>query len=240
MSIPIKHLPLWKKYKRQRTIELRNKLVELYMPLVKPIAMKVHHRLHRAIPYDALLSAGYVGLIQAVEKFDHKKGFRFTTYAPGRIRGSMMDYVREIDFVPRLARSRQSKHHKELNAKTHELGRVPKDFELKTQSQKIIDTHSLSTESRIADEFDKLYYSYDHLADDPVINKMLVLDNFKEYSRRLDIEEKIIVYLYYYKDQTMSNIGKVLNLSDSRVSQLHSHIIIKFKQMLDPVERIAM
>src|SRR5437762_6794045 len=121
---------LWKDYRTEPTVELRNQLVELYLPLVKYNAERIWARLPDGVELDDLISAGVFGLMDAIEAFDLERGVKFETYCVPRIRGAMLDELRTMDWVPRLVRSKASKMEEARKSLEAALGRPPRPEEM--------------------------------------------------------------------------------------------------------------
>src|SRR5207244_5681437 len=121
---------LWRDYRTEPTVELRNQLVELYLPLVKYNAERIWSRLPEGVELDDLISAGVFGLLDAIEAFDLERGVKFETYCVPRIRGAMLDELRTMDWVPRLVRSKHSKLEEVRKSAEAELGRPPRPDEM--------------------------------------------------------------------------------------------------------------
>src|SRR5450755_4050337 len=121
---------LWKDYRTEPTVDLRNQLVELYLPLVKYNAERIWARLPEGVDLDDLISAGVFGLMDAIDAFDLERGVKFETYCVPRIRGAMLDELRTMDWVPRLVRSRASKLEDVRKSMEASLGRPPRSEEL--------------------------------------------------------------------------------------------------------------
>ena len=239
---------VWREFKAGPTEELRNVLMETYLTLVRYNADRISAKLPDEVELDDLMSAGIFGLIDAIEAFDLTRGVKFETYCAPRIRGAILDELRTMDWVPRLVRSRAHKLDAATKALEMELGRLPTQDELAQQM-------SLSRE-----DFDKLardanavglvslsrkYYETDSNKDvreidilqdkrgrDPVAE--IQKKDLKELmTRGLSRAERLILILYYYEEMTMKEIGATLDLSESRVSQMHSSILNRLKAQLN-------
>ncbi len=240
---------LWQEYKADQTSQpKRNRLIEVYLPLVKYNAERVWAKLPEGVDLNDLISAGVFGLMDAIDAFDLSRGVKFETYCVPRIRGAMLDELRTMDWVPRLVRSKASKleaARKEVEAK---VGRPPTDGEL---------AHKMSM---TAEEFDKLkseanavnlvslnkkWYETDSYKDvreidiledikgeDPTTG-IQKRDIMKLVTKGLNRNERLIIILYYYEELTMKEIGSTLGLSESRVSQMHSSIVSRLKDHLE-------
>src|ERR671929_861098 len=130
MHVDVDVPQLWRDYRTEPTVELRNQLVELYLPLVKYNAERIWSRLPEGVELDDLISAGVFGLMDAIDAFDLNRGVKFETYCVPRIRGAMLDELRTMDWVPRLVRSKASKMEAARKEAEAELGRPPRPDEL--------------------------------------------------------------------------------------------------------------
>ena len=239
---------LWRDYREQPTVDLRNRLVELYLSLVKYNAERIWARLPDGVELDDLISAGVFGLMDAIDAFDLTRGVKFETYCVPRIRGAMLDELRTMDWVPRLVRSKASKTEaarKELEAA---LGRPPRPEEMAARlgiPLEQLDAHMGEATAVNLVSLNKKWYetdSYkdvreidileDKKAEDPT-HRLQNRDLMRLVTRGLNRNERLIVILYYYEEMTMKEIGLTLDLSESRVSQMHSSIIARLKGQLD-------
>lgn len=238
----------WKVYKQDQTNqELRNILIERYLPLVRYNAEKVWAKLPEGVDLNDLISAGVFGLMDAIDAFDLERGVKFETYCVPRIRGAMLDELRTMDWVPRLVRSKASKLEAARKQVEAEVGRPPIDAEIAAKMK-------LSPE-----EFDKLkneasavnlvslnkkWYETDSYKDvreidiledskgeDPTLG-IQKRDVMRLVTKGLNRNERLIIILYYYEELTMKEIGSTLGLSESRVSQMHSSIVARLKDQL--------
>jgi RNA polymerase sigma factor for flagellar operon FliA len=245
-------LALWRRFKRRGKGEHRNQLIEHYLPLVKYNAERICAKLPDEVELDDLMSAGIFGLIDAIEAFDLKRGVKFETYSATRIRGAILDELRTMDWVPRLVRSRAHKLEavsKELEA---ELGRIPsedevarrlgmtrEDFDRLLRDATAVTLVSLNRKYFETDS-NKDVREIDVLEDkrgrDPVTE--IQKRDLKEFmTKGLTRAERLIVVLYYYEEMTMKEIGSTLDLSESRVSQMHSSILSRLKAQLNERKR---
>ncbi len=238
---------LWREYKSSKSPTLRNELMEAYLPLVKYTAERIAAKLPDEVDVNDLMSAGIFGMIDAIEAFDLERGVKFETYCSPRIRGAILDELRTMDWVPRLVRSRAHKLENATKALESQLGRLPTDDEV---------AHRLGV-SR--EEFDKLlrdatavslvslsrrFYETDSSKDVcelDVLEDRRGCDPITEIQRRdlrdlvtrgLTRVERLILILYYYEEMTMKEIGATLDLSESRVSQMHSSILNRLRHQL--------
>ena len=232
---------LWERYKADpKNTELRNKIVELYIPLVKYHAQRVWSRLPDGVDIDDLTSSGIFGLIDAVEAFDLTRDVKFETYCAPRIRGAMLDELRSMDWVPRLVRTKAKRLSEATKTLDEKLGRQPTDQELAdflqisveelkklTASATAVNVVSLNkkwSETDSSKEVSELDILEDMKGEDPT-ERLQKIDTMRLVTKGLKRNERLILLLYYYQDMTMKEIGATLDLSESRVSQIHSSIV---------------
>ena len=236
---------IWARYKRTGSRKLRNALLEHYLPLVRRAAERVAARLPASVQLDDLVSVGVLGLMDAVDAFDPNRRVRFATFSATRIRGAILDELRAMDWVPRLARSNARKFADAATRLESELGRAPSDEEVAQRlglpagefeavardARSTCGLVSLSRRRTDADgegEHEEITRLADPRAGDPereAQRRMLK----QLLTRGLSRAEQLIVTLYYYEDLTMSEIGRALALSESRVSQLHSGLLRRLR-----------
>ncbi|GIW82789.1 MAG: RNA polymerase sigma factor [Gemmatales bacterium] len=238
---------VWREYRARPTVELRNQLVEHYLPLVKYNAERIWSRLPDGVELDDLISAGVFGLMDAIDAFDLDRGVKFETYCVPRIRGAMLDELRTMDWVPRLVRSKASKLEETRKALEVELGRPPNADEMAERLGVSIDEFEKMVGDATAVSLvslNKKWYetdSYkdvreidileDKKAEDPT-DRLQNRDLMRLVTRGLNRNERLIIILYYYEDMTMKEIGATLDLSESRVSQMHSSIVSRLQAQL--------
>jgi RNA polymerase sigma factor for flagellar operon FliA len=238
---------VWQEYRERPTVELRNRLVEKYLPLVKYNAERIWARLPDGVELDDLISAGVFGLLDAIEAFDLTRGVKFETYCVPRIRGAMLDELRTMDWVPRLVRSKASKMEQSRKALEAELGRPPKPEELaeklgipldqldqyvgEATAVNLVSLNKKWYETDSYKDVREIDILEDKKAEDPT-GRLQNRDLMKLVTRGLNRNERLIVILYYYEEMTMKEIGATLNLSESRVSQMHSSIVARLQAHL--------
>jgi len=243
---------VWKKYKKNKDQRLRNQLIEAHMPLVKKISERLLMTLPKSIELNDLISWGVFGLMDAIEGFDLARGIKFKTYCSTRIRGAILDELRSQDWVPRLVRLKAHQLNKAYRSLEEKSGREPTDFEMAQELKMSIDEYS----NLVKESAPKAIYSLNEKWDeqqnnDPMEKMELVEDKNSsdpvEYLNQKDIlmtitrslsrKEKLIIIMYYYEGLTMKEIGNILNLTESRVCQIHSNIVSKLKVQLDKVKK---
>ncbi len=225
---------------------IRNALIERYMPLVRSRGERIWARLPDGIELDDLISAGTFGLMDAINAFDISRGVKFETFCMSRVQGAMLDELRSMDWVPRMVRSKASRINEAFKTLEFELGRKPCDTEVADYlnvpvgelPKMLAETHGVNISSLDkkwgeTDGF-KDIREIDVLADqrgeDPT-ERLNRVDLIRAYTRGLTKSERLIIILYYYEEMTMKEIGLTLELSESRVSQMHSAIVERIKKM---------
>ncbi len=242
---PIKEV--WVEYKTAATEFVRNRLMEHYLPLVKYNAERIHQKLPDEVDVEDLMSAGIFGLMDAIDAFDLERGVKFETYCAPRIRGAILDELRSMDWVPRLVRARSSQVDQARKALEMANGRKPTEDEIakkldvnKEEFSKIkkdssaVGVVSLSRKWFETDS-NKDVREIDVLKDDRQVNPFNAAQkqDLKDLiTKGLSRAERLIVVLYYYEQMTMKEIGVTLDLSESRVSQMHSSILARLKAQL--------
>ena len=237
---------LWALFKAKPTAENRNRLVEWYMPLVRRRAERVWSRLPEGIELDDLISAGTFGLMDAIAAYDMSRGVRFEAFSIQRIQGAIVDELRSMDWVPRMVRSKASKLNEAYKVLEVRLGRKPTDLEVAEHLEISVEelrevfteTHSVNITSLDKswgdDDGSKDVREVDFLADkrseDPT-ERLAKIDLIRSFTKGLNKTERMIIILYYYEELTMREIGATLDLSESRVSQMHSAIVERIKKM---------
>jgi len=238
---------VWAEFRKTASETLRNLLVEHYLPLVKSNSERLWSKLPDEVQLDDLISAGCDGLRDAIEMFDLKRGVKFETYCGARIKGAILDALRNSDWVPRLVRHRATQLMQSRHKLENMLGRGPthhelaqfmalseKEFEHLRRDASAVGMFSLdrkfatSDSSRDIREADLVA---DRRAEDP-LRPMQVDDLKRLITKGLAKNERLILLLYYYEGMTMKEIGATLKLSESRVSQMHTAIIERLKGQL--------
>ena len=239
---------LWRRYFKTRDIPSRNALVRQYLPLVKYTAERMATKLPKEVEIGDLISFGTMGLFHAVKGFDPDRGVKFETYCSPRIRGAILDELRALDWVPRLIRSRSNQLEAVRKLLKASLGRTPTDKEVAEELglsipeyarlvRETMNAHMLSVRPR-ADDNDEGNYGMRELealrdasGTQPAVKSQRE-DLRILVTKGLSQKERMIVILYYYEEFTMKEIGKVLDLSESRVSQMHANILLRLRGLL--------
>jgi len=245
---------LWTEYKKDGAPEARERLIIHYSPLVKFVAGRVAAGLPQSIEQSDLVSYGIFGLIDAIDKFDPGRGFKFETYAISRIKGAIIDELRSIDWVPRSVRAKARAIERAYSKLENELKRTPEDKEVASElgfTEPELN-HVLSQVSFVGlVALDELLAAGgsdrggsstvgDTIADrahDPV--EAFEVDEMKhllaDAINRMPDRERLVLTLYYYEGLTLAEIGGVLGVTESRVCQIHTKAILQLRGRLqDP------
>ena len=236
---------LWRKC-RAGDEGCRNALVERFLPLAKAVARRMHAKLLGQVDIEDLTSAGVFGLMDAVRAYDPRRGVRFETFGVSRIRGAMLDDLRAMDWLPRLARARQRQLANLVQSFTSTLGRTPTEGEVARemhvrpcQARRLMRecnvTMTVSLEQNVLSPHDSLCKLAETLTSDREDNPYLQAcrQDMKEYvQRNCTKEEQLIVMLYYYEGMTMKEIGQTMDISESRVSQIHGVLMGRLRERL--------
>jgi RNA polymerase sigma factor FliA len=242
---------LWRRYKEEGDARARERLVVAYSPMVKFVAGRLGAGLPSHVDDADLISYGLMGLIGAIERFEPERGIKFETFAMTRIRGAIIDELRSLDWVPRSVRSRARETQAKLE---HELQRAPSEAELAAQlgiSEDELQTSLLEIANSSVYALDELWTVSDSSgdqvslldtisdprADDPqeALASSEVKDRLTDAISSLPEREQLVVALYYYENLTLREIGEVLGVTESRVSQLHTKAVMRLKSGLQAV-----
>lgn len=237
---------LWEEYGLKHSSEVREQLILEYAPLVKLVAGRLSMYLGYNVEYDDLVSYGIFGLIDAIDKFDSMKDVKFETYASLRIRGSILDQIRKMDWIPRTVRQKQ----KQIDAAIHEIeletGKQATDEALALklgisgeelcdwQSQmKVTNVVSLNEFMESGSEVPNEKNLASHFeGPEEVLEKSELKEKLAQSLEMLTEKERKVILLYYYEELTLKEISYVLEVSESRVSQLHTRALQKMKEKL--------
>jgi len=248
---PIELRELWRRYKSDSDGKARERLVVAYSPLVKYVAGRTAAGLPPHVEEADLISYGLVGLISAIERFDLSRDIKFETYAIMRIKGAIIDELRSMDWVPRSVRAR-AREVERANAKLENaLQRAPTDQEIARELGITVDELNesllaISHSSMVA--LDELWSVSDSSGDQVSLMDTIEDPNAPDPARSLDLgdlkdriadsiaklpeREKLVIALYYYENLTLREIGEVLGVTESRISQLHTKAVLRLKSRL--------
>lgn len=246
---------LWAEYKQSRDPQIRDMMVKQYAPLVKYVAGKVAIGMPHNVEFDDLVGFGVFGLFDAIEKFDPEKHVKFKTYAVTRIRGAIFDELRSIDWVPRSVRQKAREIEDTVHKLETSLGRAASDREIaedmgvslsefQKMMLKISGTSVLSLNDvwYTGEDSDKVSIvesieSPQSLNPDTIVEKEEIKRVIVEAIHELPDKEKKVLVLYYYEDLTLKEIGKVLEVTESRISQLHTKAIMRLRAKLTNIKK---
>ena len=239
---------IWEQFHKTHDDYHRNLLMENYRDLVRYAAERLHAKLPDKVELDDLISAGTFGLMDAIDAYDPERGVKFETYCAPRIKGSILDELRSMDWVPRLVRARAHQLSRAMQALEINLGRKPLEEELAKEMDlpmdeftrlqkdaKAVGLVSLNTKCSEGDgdkEVCEIDVIKDQKSKDPLIEAQK-RDLKNLLTKGLTRAERLIIVLYYYEEMTMKEIGATLDLSESRVSQMHSSIVARLKAQLN-------
>ncbi len=239
---------LWEQFHKTHSEHTRNLIMEHYRPLVRYTAERVHSKLPDKVELDDLISAGIFGLMDAIDAFDTGRGVKFETYCSPRIRGSILDELRSMDWVPRLVRARAHQLSRATQSLETYLGRKPTEREMAEEldmdlvefdklqrDANAVGVVSLNTKYNEADDekdIREIDIVKDKKSQDPIIEAQK-RDLKSLLTKGLTRAERLIIVLYYYEEMTMKEIGATLDLSESRVSQMHSSIVARLKAQMN-------
>ena len=237
---------LWEDYQRNPLPELREKLITEYAPLVKVVAGRLSMYLGYNVEYEDLVSYGIFGLIDAIDKFDLGKDVKFETYASLRIRGSILDQIRKMDWISRTVRQKQKKIEEAIRQVEAKTGRNASDEEIAKelgipeeelndwQSQlKVTNVISLNEFVEQGGEPVMDARKNSHFAQpEETIQEEELKNVLKDAMDLLTEKERKVILLYYYEELTLKEISNILGVSESRVSQLHTKALLKMRKKM--------
>lgn len=233
---------LWTRYRAEPTIELRNRLVMQYSPLVKYVAGRLRTRLPDSVDYGDLVSDGIIGLMEAIDRFDPARGLTFQTFAVPRIRGAMVDALRALDWVPRSVREKVRHVEQAQRMLEARLGRIPDDPEIAAELgisvPELRDLYAKVSFTSVGtledlELADDLSAAATHEIEDDQAKAALL-----RVVGELPERDQILIALYYFEGLTLSEIGRVLGVSESRVSQLHSRATMVLRTKLSAIDAV--
>ncbi len=243
---------LWDAYFKSKDPAIKEKLILEYAPLVKFVAGRVSMHFGQHVEYDDLISYGIFGLIDAIDKFDKSKNVKFETYASLRIRGSIIDNIRKLDWIPRSLRHKNKQLEQSYQELESQLGREPTDNEFAEKMDmtvqelrdnikksnlaslisldEYIEQNNESGKNVVSGEattMPELQYERKEI-------KQMLIDSIEKLSDK----EKKVITLYYFEDLTLKEISRILGVSESRISQIHAKAVLKLKTKLGKYKSI--
>ncbi len=236
---------LWEQYHKHKEPVIKTQLIENYVELVKIIAGRLFTTYGNHLEFDDLVSYGIFGLIDAIDKFDPTKNVKFETYAQIRIRGAVVDQLRNLDWIPRSIRQKARQIEEAMSKlESQHMGHVSDELvaremdmslqELQTVLQHTSAFHIISLEEKLMDSGEEVKAAESHqdLPENRLLqNEMKIM--LEESIRALPEREQQVIALYYYEELTYKEIGAVLGVSESRISQLHSKAIARIRNKMD-------
>ncbi len=238
---------LWTEYNKTKSADIREQLILEYAPLVKLVAGRLSMYLGFNVEYDDLVGYGIFGLIDAIDKFDLMKDVKFETYASLRIRGAILDQIRKMDWIPRTIRQRQKKIEAAIREIEKDGGHVATDAEIAAKMEISEDEYQNWQNQMKVTGVVSLNEFMDQGADIPedsnnrsssfvkpeeAVEKEELKKMLAESLELLTDKEKKVILLYYYEELTLKEISEVLEVSESRVSQLHTRALQKMREKL--------
>lgn len=246
---------LWAEYRKTKSPALRDKFIRQYMPLVKYVAGKISVGMPNSVEFDDLVGFGQFGLLDAIEKYDPEKNVKFKTYAVTRIRGAIFDELRQIDWVPRSVRQKSREIEDTINSLEAKLGRTASDTEIadalglseddyhrtimKVSGTSVLSLNDVwyngddSGNMSIGDSIE----SPSSMNPDSVVEREEIKKVIVQAINELPEKEKMVIVLYYHEDLTFKEIGQVLNVSESRISQLHTKANLRLRAKLTSLRK---
>jgi len=248
---------LWARYKQDQDPEARDELIINFSPLVKYVAGRLASSLPQSVDTADLISYGIFGLMDAIEKYDPERAIKFETYAIARIKGAIIDELRAMDWVPRSVRSRAREIEAAYIRLENSLRRVPSDDEVAAEMgvtpKELQDILAKLSYTSIV-SFEELWVGGDRedghgalstIRDDTAADPVAVFEGHEIKDilagaiDRLPDREKTVISLYYYEGLTLKEIGQVLGVTESRVSQLHTKAVLRLRARLHAAQSIA-
>lgn len=241
---------LWENYHLNKDPQIKEKLIVHYIKLVKLVAGRLNMKLGKYVDFEDLVSYGIFGLIDAIDKFNFDRGVKFETYASLRIRGSIIDNIRKLDWVPRALRQQNKDFEKIYRELENILGREPSDEDLsKHLNISIAEVGELINNSYISALISYEDYTGNlgiGIEDKSSTGTLPETDIMKDETKKILLlaleslteKEKIVINMYYFDELTLKEISKVLSVSESRISQIHSKAIFKLSTKLDKHKEI--
>ena len=230
---------LWQKYRRQKTIDTRNQLAEYYLPLVKMVAGRLAISLPSHVDKEDLLSSGFFGLLDAIDRYDLQRKNKFETYAGVRVRGAMLDYLRSKDWVPVTMRQKIRRYEQAVYDLENELGRPAKDEELAArlnislgELSELVAQLNSSTVIPLEEYLRADVSESTEMSPAESVEFRELQDTLAQAIERLPEKEKLVISLYYYEDLTLKEISLIMHLTEARISQMHTKAVFRLRGYL--------
>jgi len=240
----------WITFKETNSAELRERLLEEYLPLVKSVAGRMALGFPKSVELSDLVSTGVIGLIEALSNYDPSRGVKFETYAVPRIRGAILDELRSLDWVPRSTRAKSREIDRATIRLENKLGRIPTHKELakclRVSPRELMATIDDVSSSSVL-SLDELIYGEDDNRQVPRVETVEcnpqhnILHDLEKKELKAFIvsslnnltqQEKLVIAFYYYEEMTLKEIGEIMHISESRVSQIHTKAVLKLRSMV--------
>jgi len=235
---------LWALYQQRRELDARNALIEAYLPIVRREARKIAAALGHVVSAQELESAGTLGLMDSIRSFEPAQGFKFVTFCTPRVRGAMLDELRAWDWTPRATRAKLNRLERAIKKLEGKLGRAPDEEELAREmetsqtevrrlfvdrNRTVVSLDRTWSESNSPNEDPPMAILEDKRGVDPVrsLQKKEITESVRQM---LTDTERLVVTLYYYEQLKLHEIGQVLSLTESRISQIHGKIVARMRK----------
>jgi RNA polymerase sigma factor for flagellar operon FliA len=245
---------LWIEYKETKNEKLREYFVRKYAPLVKHIAGKIGYKIKGSVEFDDLIGYGSLGLLDAIEKYDPMKNIKFNTYAMTRIQGSIYDELRNMDWIPRTIRTKSRKIEEAMAKIEIQKGSPATDEEIASELgvsvEELQDMYIEVNPTTIVSLTDIYYQNMKdgenievistieappHKNPDQILEKEEITKILAKAIKELPDKEKKVLILYYYEELTLKEIGEVLDITESRVSQLHTKAVMRLRAKISRI-----
>ncbi len=233
---------LWIEYGETKDRKIKNILIENYIHLVKIVAGRMYNFYGGKVEYDDLIGYGSLGLIDSIDRFDISKNIKFETYAQIRIKGEIIDNIRKLDWIPRSLRKKSKDLQEVIYRLENNLGRVPTNEEIAHELDIDVDdvedllseisTFNISSLDETIINYGDKFLDYDKETPESVYDNIELKEILGNSIDKLTKNEKLVISLYYYEELTYKEIGQVMDLSESRISQIHSKAILNIKNNL--------
>lgn len=236
-------LELWKEYTFGRKVEYKEKIIEHYLPLVKVVAGRIAIGMPHYVEKDDLTSNGFFGLLDAIERYDYTRGIKFETYAVTRIRGAILDAIRAQDWVPTTVRQKARQYERTVATLENQLGRSATDEEI-AEALKISteELYSLLNQLNATTLMPLEEFAKSETPSNQIINPSQYVEDgevkqtLAKAIDKLAEKERLVISLYYYEGMTLKEISLILNLSEARISQLHTKAVFRLRGALSRIK----